>query len=52
MTDQTYQGKKVTKSRPAKEGDDGYNAGKDQVVIQTEDNPKDRTVARADLKSA
>lgn len=47
-----YQGKTVTKSRPAKDGDDGYNASLDQVVIQTEDNKTDRTVPRSEVKES
>lgn len=45
-----YQGKTVTESRAAKQGDAGYDATKDQVVIKTEDNQSDRTVPRSDVK--
>lgn len=42
-----YQGKTVT-SRPAREGDQGYDATKDQVVVKTDDG-KEKTVPRDEV---
>ena len=43
-----YQGKTVTSSRPAREGDPKYDAKLDQVVIQVDDG-KPQTVLRTEV---
>lgn len=47
----TYQGKPVTVMRQARQDDDGYEDGEDQVVIKLEDGTQ-QVVARADVDGA
>jgi hypothetical protein len=48
---QTFQGKAVTIVRPAQQGDAGFDASKDQVLVRNADGSQ-TVVLRADVKNA
>jgi hypothetical protein len=45
---QTYQGKNIRSQRPAREGDEGFVKGTDQVTI-TLDDGSEKTVKRSEV---
>lgn len=48
---QTYQGQTVTDVRPARQGDQNFEKGKDQVVIRNADG-SEQTVPRSEVKES
>jgi hypothetical protein len=49
---QTYQGKPIRSSRPAKEGDEGFEQGKDDQVVVTLQDGTEKCVPKKEVSTA
>jgi len=49
---QTYQGKPIRNSRPAKEGDEGFEQGKDDQVVVTLQDGTEKCVPKKEVSTA